>query len=365
MNIVEKTIAEFEQVIATGLVDENLFNNDLNTLRLILKNCLENNNLASTKILARQLSKTSSDTRTKIEAYIDHLKSTTPVTANNTVVEQDLTSNKDENSSTNQELITTITQPDPIPEQKQNNVNEQTAPETPTNYPTSHELLNLVFGVSNQIGQLQKFLTNINDKNSDIYFRTLDSINTIQRVFKEVEVLTNDVKQSEVRILNAQASIHNDVQSITENVTSALINEEVIKAAKIRRQELEKSINEAKEKIETDIAIIYEKTKRNADIVALEIVEQAQQKAAIANKEYIAEVNAQNQEIIDKSNKKNTNLILFGLIFAFIMNLFVAGFVAKLVANYTSNSTNEYISKIMNNYQSNTQVVPDNRKYKK
>lgn len=364
MNIIEKTITEFEQVIATGLVDASLFNSDLNTLRLIQKNCLQNNNLASTKILARQLSKVSSETRTQIEAYVDQLKHATPLTVKDHIREPDSNDKTDANI-TNQEIANHGIQRDLQSDQQQ--VNHQTMNEMMNNIytPTSQELLNLVFELSKQIGQLQEFLTNINDKNSDIYFRTLDSIGTIKGVFKEIEVLTNDVKQSESLVLNAQIAIHNRIESITESITNALINEEVIKTAKIRRQELENLINEIKNRIERDIDTIYEKTKRNADIIALEIVEQAQQKAIVANKEYIAEVNAKNQEIINKSNKKNTNLILFGLLFAFIMNLFAAGFVAKLVANYTSNSINEYISKSMNEHQQDTNTQAINKQRKK
>lgn len=341
MNIIETTIVELNELLAKGLLDENNIDSDLKTLNTIMVNCSKRNQLSSLKGLSVQLKNVSTTRKKEICEYIEQIKNS------DIEIKDSETINTPEPQNIDQENITEEVEQS-TPNEQLNLYNIDLTPQ---------ELISITIGLSNQIGQLQRFLTNVNDKNTFTYLNTIEQLATIQATFKETELLINDAKQSETRILNAQSVIHEDIESITEKVTSVLINDDVIQAARTRGQNLENLINDTKSRIEKDIEIIYEKTKRNADIVALEIVEQAHQKAAIANKEYIAEVNAKNKKIIDAANKKNTNIILFGLLFTFVINLFVAGFVAKLVANYSANSTTESINKIMSNYEQNTQSV--------
>lgn len=344
-NIITQNIKELEQLLETGLVKPDDYLTDLNTLRRIDNN-VSQGNIKQCRLLSKQLKGLSTDTLKQIDEYIEQL------------INQNIPSKIDKNDSDQQQDSNpTQGQTKSNETQAGNNEEENQQPPAP-NQPTPHVNQNQ-FELGIALGILQKETNSLKEYLDNILARQRDtdaSINNQIEQYRNIQInmgiLSETIKNIEPMLIKITPEIQEATKNIKEQLVQAISDSDLFKKLPEYKTEIDSMLKKIRDTTNTDIDDLYKVVRKSAGTIVDETLEKSQKtivdsavKAAVQSVDSAVKAVETAREATDK---KYTNLMIFGLLGFFICSGLTSAFTAKLVANYSSNNTIEYITKLLN-----------------
>lgn len=341
-NIISKNIKELEQLLETGLVKPDDYTYDLNTLRRIEENIKEGN-LKQCRLLSKQLKGFSIDALKQIDDYIEKL------------IKQKINKNDSDNTTE----VKSIDQSRPSVHKAEYNTethntkkqNEhQSGVDEKQNEPLIHnptlQTTQLELGIilSNQLiketTELKTYLDNVVARQRDTDASINNQFEQFRNIQNNMEILSETIKNLEPLLVKIMPDIKEAGKDIKEQLTELLNNSNLIKRVTEHQIEVDSMLKKIRDSLNSDMDDLYKKMRMSAAGVVDEVVENSKKSIVESGVEIV-------QTATLKTDKKYTNLMIFGLLGFFICSGLTSAFTAKLVATYSSNNTIEYITKLL------------------
>lgn len=302
-NIIVEKIQYLENIINEGAVDIEKYAIDLKTLKRIEEkiNALD---FHQCNLMAKQLKVFNTDTLKQIEEHISNLKDIKPL------------------EKTEQKTI----QPTIIPQQ----YNEQTSLQL-------EEVKLLIHTLTEGSIDLKNNLNNITDKLKNIHDNIFEKESKLAECTSQIEYLTSAMKQLEEQILKVEPAVQQAKNTMGEHLTKQITEADFYKKHKEHQEYINSYLQTEKDTI---VSLCNDTIKKHNDFI-----DAAAEYSANKIKESSGEVV---EQLTSTVSKKQTNLLIYGLLGFFVCSLVSSAFTAKLVANRSSNTTIEYITKLLN-----------------
>lgn len=334
-NIITQNIKELEQLLETGLVKPDDYLTDLNTLRRIDNN-VSQGNIKQCRLLSKQLKGLSTDTLKQIDEYIEQL------------INQNIPSKIDKNDNDQQQQDTTPSEVQTKADESQAGNNEEENQQPPAlNQPTPHVNQNQ-FELGIALGVLQKETNSLKEYIDNILARQRDtdaSINNQIEQYRNIQnnmgILSETIKNIEPILIKITPEISRAANETKETLVNALADEKLIKRVTEYQTDVDAMLKKIRDATNTDIDDLYKVVRKSAGTIIDETLGQSQKTIVDSAVKAVETATA-------TTDKKYTNLIMFGLLGCFACGLLTSAFTAKLVATYSSNNTIEYITKLLN-----------------
>lgn len=339
-NVIIQNIKDLENLIQTGLVKPDDYINDLNTLRRIQDN-INQDNIKQCRLLSKQLKGFSSEALKQIDEYIEQLIYQNQPSKTDKTVNFDVNNNEQPKDSN-------FNQGEAIADENQaiNNEEERKPAPVPTQ-PTAHITQNQ-FELGIALGILQKETNSLKEYLNNILARQRDTDASINNQFDQfrnvqnnMEILSETIKNLEPLLVKIMPDIKEASKDIKEQLTELLNNSNLIKRVTEHQTEVDSMLKKIRDSLNSDMDDLYKKMRMSAAGVVDEVVENSKKSIVESGVEIV-------QTATFKTDKKYTNLMIFGLLGFFICSGLTSAFTAKLVATYSSNNTIEYITKLLN-----------------
>lgn len=339
-NVIIQNIKDLENLIQTGLVKPDDYINDLNTLRRIQDN-INQDNIKQCRLLSKQLKGFSSEALKQIDEYIEQLIYQNQPSKTDKTVNFDVNNNEQPKDSN-------FNQGEAIADENQAiNNEEERKPAPPPTQPTPHVIQNQ-FELGIALGALQKetsslkeYLDNVVAKQKDLHKLFCDEKEMFLNINNNAGIMSETMKHLEPLILKITPEISRAANETKETLVNALADKDLIKRVTEHQTEVDAMLKKIRDTTNEHINELYNNVRKYSGTIVDETIEKSKQEVINLS------VNAV-KSVTEKTDKKYTNLLIFGLLGAFACSLLTSAFTAKLVATYSSNNTIDYIQRWVN-----------------
>ena len=223
----------------------------------------------------------------------------------------------------------------------------QQQPAPPPTQPTPHVIQNQ-FELGIALGALQKensnlkeYLDNVVAKQKDLHKFFCDVKEMFININNNAGILSETMKHIEPLILKITPEISRAANEIKETLVNALLDKDLIKRVTEHQTEVDAMLKKIKDTTNDDINELYKNVRKYSGTIVDETIEKSKQEVINLSVDAV-------KSVTEKTDKKYTNLLIFGLLGAFGCSLLTSAFTAKLIATYSSNNTIDYIQRWVN-----------------
>lgn len=221
---------------------------------------------------------------------------------------------------------------------------QQQEPPTPNQPPpqlTQFELGIALGALQKETVSLKEYLDNVVAKQKDLNRLVCDEKEMFININNNAGILSETMNRIEPLILEIMPKINKVGTETSEKFIAALSSTDLLKKVTEYQIEVDAMLKKIRDTTNADIDDLYKVVRKSAGTIIDETLGQSQKTIVDSAIKVVETATA-------KTDKKYTNLIMFGLVGAFACSLLTSAFTAKLVATYSSNNTIEYITKLLN-----------------
>lgn len=331
-NVIEKIIEEQNSLSEKGILDSLTVNDNVNRLKSIEALLINNQGLAVIKNQISQL-KVGDLYKKNLEQYVNDFhnpiqpesENVCEISDSNEVVNVTAKANENHAGNSKEEKP-----PSPVPTQ-------------PTAHITQNQFeLGIALGIlQKETNSLKEYLNNILARQRDTDASINNQFDQFRNIQNNMEILSETIKNLEHLLVKIMPDIKEAGKDIKEQLTELLNNSNLIKRVTEHQIEVDSMLKKIRDSLNSDMDDLYKKMRMSAAGVVDEVVENSKKSIVESGVEIV-------QTATLKTDKKYTNLMIFGLLGFFLCSLLSSAFTAKLVATYSSNNTIEYITKLLN-----------------